>query len=71
MININKLKEIMEEKNITQQMLLDKLDIDASTLDRKLNTGEDYFTIGEADAIVKMLDLNAEIATEIFLLLVA
>ncbi len=66
MANINKLKCIMKEKNITQQMLSDKLNIELAMLERKLNTEESSFTVGEADVIVKMLHLDAETASEIF-----
>ncbi len=66
MCNASKLIKIIKEKNITLQMLSDKLGIDSVTLGKKLNTEEGYFTVGEADAIVKILGLDAETATEIF-----
>lgn len=49
-----KLKGIMAEKQITQKMLADKLDISISTLNFKIN-GKSNFTLNEAIKISEIL----------------
>ncbi len=66
MCDTMKLKGKMKENGITQEKLSAAIQIDRSTLSRRLKTGED-FTIGEANRIVKMLRLTTEEALAIFL----
>lgn len=66
MANVNKLKKLLEEKEITYEILSDRLNIDCSILRKKLDSDNVCFTVEEADVIVKMLELNVETATEIF-----
>lgn len=66
MCDTMKLKGKMREKGITQEKLAAVIDIDKSTLSRRLNSGKD-FTIGEANKIVIALQLSAAEAMSIFL----
>lgn len=66
MCDTMKLKGKMKENGITQEKLSAAIQIDRSTLSRRLKTGEG-FTIGEANRIVKMLRLTTEEALAIFL----
>lgn len=66
MCDTMKLKGKMKENGITQEKLSAAIQIDRSTLSRRLKTGED-FTIGEANRIVKMLRLTTDEALAIFL----
>lgn len=64
-MNIAKLKGRMVEKGINVEVLAAQIDIDRSTLYRKLNFGE-KITIGEAKKIKVALDLTNEDASAIF-----
>ncbi len=66
MADVNKLRKVMKEKNITYETLSDKLKIRPEILDKKLGGTGGIFTVGEAEQIVKILGLTAETATEIF-----
>ena len=65
-MNIAKLKGIMVENGLTQDELARRIDMDRSTLNRRLKTGES-FTIGEANRITMVLNLSKEDAMDIFL----
>lgn len=64
-VNTKKLKGKMVEKGYTQNKLANEISMDRSTLNRKLKTGES-FLIGEANQIVKVLELSKEEAIAIF-----
>ncbi len=66
MVNINKLKgKIVErELNITELAL--KINIDKATLYRKINNKGENFTIKEVDKISKVLLLSLEEMNSIF-----
>lgn len=64
-MNILKLKGKMVEKGFNVESLASRLDIDRSTLYRKLESGE-KFTIGEVQKIKTILDLSSEEASAIF-----
>ena len=66
MCDTMKLKGKMREKNITQEALAEMINIDRSTLSRRMKTGED-FTIQEANRIVEILSLKPDDALSIFL----
>jgi len=66
MVNVNKLKGKIVEKDISIEKLADKIGIDRSTLYRKINTKGETFTIKEADLIAKALKLNIEEVNSIF-----
>ena len=65
-MNIAKLKGKMVENGLTQDELARRIDMDRSTLNRRLKTGES-FTIGEANRITMVLNLSKEDAMDIFL----
>lgn len=65
-MNINKLKAKIVERGMNVETLASLVDIDRSSMYRKLNNFE-KITIGEARKITKALDLSGEEATEIFL----
>ena len=66
MVNVNKLKGKLVENGMNVESAAEKIGMDRATLYRRLaNNGED-FTIGEADAISKILGLNREEVNDIF-----
>lgn len=66
MVDINKLKGKIVEKQATLQELSKALDIDDSTMYRKLRANGEPFTIGEADKIAQYLGLTKDEASAIF-----
>lgn len=66
MININKLKGKIVENEMSVAMLAHRLNIDRSTLYRKLGIDGDRLTVKEANAIVSILNLSTEEAISIF-----
>ena len=66
MTNVDKLKGKIKEMRLTPEKLATIVGIDKSTMYRKLNSGGDEFTIGQADVIAKALSLDAEEAQAIF-----
>ena len=60
------LEKIMITKGITKEMLAKVIDINPSTLYRKLAKNGEGFTVKEAMEIKKFLDLSNEDAATIF-----
>ena len=67
-VNIDKLKGKMREKNITQAELADSIGIARSTINRKINNGGDDFSIEEVRLIAEALEISNTEAVDIFLL---
>ena len=66
-MNTAKLKGRMKENGITQEVLAAMIGISLSTLNRKItNEDGDSFTIKEANAIFKALNLSPDDAVAIF-----
>lgn len=65
-MNTNKLRGKMVENGLTVDTLANEMNIDRSTLYRKLDAGE-KFTVGEARKIKDILGLSNEEASAIFL----
>lgn len=57
MINTNKLKGLMKEKQITQAELAEKLGIKPCTVNQKLN-GKRVLSLDEAEAIAEVLGID-------------
>lgn len=66
MCDVAKLRGKITENNLTQEELAKIIEMDKSTLSRKLKTGES-FTIGETNKLVIALHLTGEEAIKIFL----
>ena len=66
MVNINKLKGKIVEKGLNVSKLAKLINVDTSTLYRKINNNGDTLTIKEADSIVKILNLSLDEANAIF-----
>lgn len=66
MINVSKFKGKVVENGLTLREVAKAIDIDNSTLSRKLGKNGDDFTIKQADELVKLLHLTAEEAMSIF-----
>lgn len=64
-MNVLKLRARMVERGINVERLSEIIDIDRSSLYRKLNNG-DKITIGEAQRIKTALELTQEDAASIF-----
>lgn len=65
-MNINRLKGKIVEKGMNVEQLAEMVDIDRSSMYRKLNKFE-KITIGEANKIKVALELTDEEAADIFL----
>ncbi|GAA5396949.1 hypothetical protein SuUB81_10240 [Streptococcus uberis] len=65
MVNKQKLKAVIVEKNTTQELLANELNIDRSTFSRKMSVNG-KFTVEEANEIVKSLGLTKDEALAIF-----
>ncbi len=66
MVNIDKLRGKMVEKRFNVPTLASKIGIDKATLYRKINGNGESFTIKEADAMVRELDIPSDEAMSIF-----
>lgn len=65
MVNVNKLKGIMVEKNMNAEELAKRIGMDRATFYRRLAKSDD-FTIKEVDSIVKVLGLSMMETNSIF-----
>lgn len=65
MVNVNLLKGKFVEKGYSTAQVASGTGVNLATLYRRLNNS-DEFTISEADAITRFLQLNADEATSIF-----
>lgn len=65
MVNKQKLRAVIVEKNTTQELLANELNIDRSTFSRKMSVNG-KFTVEEANEIVKSLGLTKDEALAIF-----
>lgn len=66
MVNINKLKGKIVENGLTIEGLADLINIDRSTLYRKISHKGETFTIKEANIIAQTLRLTADEVNAIF-----
>lgn len=66
MVNINKLRGKIIEKGLSVKELAEKLQMDRSTLYRKMNSEGDTMTISDAEKISKILNLSLEEVNSIF-----
>lgn len=66
MVNINKLRGKVVELGFSIESLAELVNVDRSTMYRKLSGKGDGFTIKEVDAICKALKLSKEDALAIF-----
>ena len=66
MVNVNKLRGKIIEKGLSVKELADNLDMDRSTLYRKMNSEGDTMTISDAVNISRILDLSLEEVNSIF-----
>lgn len=66
MVNINKLRGKIIENGLSVKDLADNLEMDRSTLYRKMNSEGDTLTISDAEKISKILNLTLEEVNSIF-----
>lgn len=66
MVNVNKLRGKIIEKGLSVKELADNLDMDRSTLYRKMNSEGDTMTISDAVNISRILKLNLDEVNAIF-----
>lgn len=66
MVDIERLKEIMREKGVTMDEAAEAMKIHPSTLYRHFQGGVSWLT-GEAEALAKLLDMDARTCAEVFL----
>lgn len=65
MVNINKLKAKMVEREMNVESTAERIGIDKATLYRRLKNPNEI-TIREADALAEVLEMTFEEATTIF-----
>ena len=65
-MNVNKLRAKIVEKGLSIDIVAKEIGINRSSLYRKLNNAGETLTIKEANAIVKVLNITADEATDIF-----
>lgn len=65
MVNVNKLKGAIVEKNKTQQEVAELIGMSKSTFYRKMAGGQS-FTIGDVNNMIKVIPLTDEEAIDIF-----
>ncbi len=66
MVDVDKLRGVLAEKRLSVASISEKIGVDKATFYRKLNGNGDNFTIREADAISRELNLNKNEAVSIF-----
>lgn len=66
MVNVDLLKKKIVEKNISVEKLASLINIDKSTLYRKISNNAESISIREANMIVKVLELTTDEAVAIF-----
>lgn len=66
MVNVLKFKGKVVENGLNLSEVAEAINIDRSTLFRKLNENGEDFTIKQADELTKLLKLTAEEAMAIF-----
>lgn len=66
MVNTMMLRGKMVERGFTQQSISDAIGMDKATFNRKINNYGRGFTVGEANAIVRVLPLTMDEAMVIF-----
>ena len=58
MINVLKLKGRIKEKNLTQEILAEKMELNPSTLNYKINSKNgEYLTIAETEKLIDILEI--------------
>lgn len=65
-VDVLKLKEKINEKNLNPTLLADSIGMNRSTLYRKLRANGETFAIGEAYRIAEVLPLTYQEAIDIF-----
>ncbi|MBO5145323.1 MAG: helix-turn-helix transcriptional regulator [Lachnospiraceae bacterium] len=65
-VNVQRLRGKIVEKNNTQESVADAMGINRSTFYRKMKNGGSGFTIGDIHSMVKCIPLTKEEAVEIF-----
>ena len=66
MVNVNKLKGKLVENGLNVEAVSNKIGMDKATFYRRLADNGESFTIGEADAISKVLNLTKDEVNNIF-----
>lgn len=66
-VNVARLRQAMEDNSVSVDGLARALNIDKTTVYRKMKTNGESFTVGEMHKIVDVLNLTASTASDIFL----
>lgn len=66
MVRVEKLKNEIRKRNTNLEKLAEAIDIDTSTLYRKMRRNGETFSIGEAERIKQHLKLSKKEAMNIF-----
>ena len=65
MVKVNRLKGLIVEKQVTQEVVAESIGVNRSTFYRKMKNNGD-FSLEEAKKIKNVLDLTTEEAVDIF-----
>ena len=66
MVNIERLKAVMKERNISIKDASDAMGMDEATYYRRMKGKGEKFTLMEVEKLAEMLDLEGEDVQEIF-----
>ena len=66
MVNINRLKTALKQRNITIEQASEAIGIHPATFYRRIDRQGAKFTIEEVDALVKLLGIDNDDVAEIF-----
>lgn len=66
-VNLERLRQTMAEKSMSVKDLSDSINVDMTTVYRKMKANGESFTVGEMHKIVEVLNLSPTDASDIFL----
>ena len=66
MVNTEKLRAMMKEKNITVASAAKAMNMDDATFYRRMNTGGEKFTVGEVVKLAEVLNMEKATFQDIF-----
>lgn len=66
MVNVERLKTVLRDQNVTAEQASEAIGINPSTFYRKLGTNGEKFTVKEVEKLANLLHLNSRSLQSIF-----
>lgn len=66
-VNLERLRQVMDDKALSVSGLANAINVDMTTVYRKMKANGESFTVGEMHKIVEVLNLSPSDASDIFL----